>query len=124
MHASRMKKTGTLERRSQVWNLDPIKKRMFHNAKKRAVAKGLEFLLQAKDVEIPEVCPVLGVKLEAGKGKFCDASPSLDRINPSLGYVPGNVRVICWRANRIKNNATAEELGKILRYMQNEQAVE
>lgn len=26
-------------------------------------------------------------------------SPSLDRIVPELGYVPGNVRVVCWAVN-------------------------
>lgn len=35
---------------------------------------------------------------------------SLDRIVPSLGYVPGNVAVISHRANRIKSDATADEL--------------
>jgi hypothetical protein len=38
-----------------------------------------------------------------------DTSPSLDKINPELGYVPGNVAIISYRANRIKNNGTAEE---------------
>lgn len=43
--------------------------------------------------------------------------PSLDRINPDRGYVPGNVQVISFRANTLKNNATREELAKVLAYM-------
>jgi hypothetical protein len=46
-------------------------------------------------------------------------SPSLDRINNNLGYVPGNVIVVSDRANRIKNNATIEELEKIVNYYKN-----
>jgi hypothetical protein len=37
-------------------------------------------------------------------------SPSLDRIKPELGYVPGNIQVISARANVMKNDATPEEL--------------
>jgi hypothetical protein len=37
-------------------------------------------------------------------------SPSLDRIDNTKGYVPGNVWVISWRANDLKRNATLEEL--------------
>lgn len=39
-----------------------------------------------------------------------DASPSVDRINPHLGYVPGNVQVISYKANSMKRNCTMEEL--------------
>lgn len=92
---------------------------MFHNAKRRSEARGISFSLQASDVLIPSHCPVLGLKLDKGFLHFTDNSPSLDRIKPELGYVPGNVRVISWRANRIKNDATVEELQKILEYMNN-----
>lgn len=43
------------------------------------------------------------------------ASPSLDKIIPSLGYVPGNVRIISARANLLKNDATVDELRAILK---------
>lgn len=36
--------------------------------------------------------------------------PSLDKIIPKLGYVKGNVWVVSNKANRIKSNATIEEL--------------
>jgi hypothetical protein len=42
-----------------------------------------------------------------------DASPELDRIVPSLGYVKGNVLVVSRRANRIKTDATVEELQQV-----------
>lgn len=69
------------------------------------------------DIVIPDVCPVLGVKLEKGRESGTDNSPSLDRIVPALGYVPGNIRIISNRANRIKNDSTPEELALILAYV-------
>jgi len=48
-------------------------------------------------------------------------SPSLDRIDNSKGYVPGNIAVISMRANMIKNNATLAELKAIVAYMETSQ---
>ena len=39
------------------------------------------------------------------------------RINPSLGYIKGNVQILSNRANRLKNNATASELSLIADFM-------
>ncbi len=70
--------------------------------------------------EIPKVCPVLGIELyngpyKAGTGKHPkDHSPSIDRIIPKLGYVKSNVRIISFRANTLKGNATAAELRAVL----------
>ena len=47
------------------------------------------------------------------EGVLGDDSPSLDRIVSSLGYVKGNIRVISYKANRVKSNATLEELRKV-----------
>lgn len=49
---------------------------------------------------------MLGVKMVRG-GSY---APSIDKIIPALGYVPGNVMVISLRANTLKNNATLAEL--------------
>jgi len=49
-----------------------------------------------------------------------DSSPSLDRIDNTKGYVKGNVAVICYRANWLKNNANVKEIEAILRYMKGE----
>jgi hypothetical protein len=40
-------------------------------------------------------------------------SVTFDRIDPSKDYISGNVVIISWRANRIKNDGTAEEHQKI-----------
>lgn len=67
------------------------------------------------DVIVPARCPVLGVELKVATGAPCGQfnSPSLDRMDNTLGYVPGNVAVISNRANKLKSDATAEELRKV-----------
>lgn len=91
---------------------------LLHQTKYRAKKVGLPFNLTVEDIVIPERCPMLGLELEWASGKRTDSSPSLDRRTPALGYIKGNVQVISWRANRIKNDATPEELMKIAKYMQ------
>ena len=69
---------------------------------------------------IPLHCPVLGLPLYRNSGGAAQGpnSPSLDRIDPDLGYVRGNVKVISARANSIKSNATPEELLRVAAYYQ------
>lgn len=90
---------------------------LYYGARKRAKAKGLEFSLELEDIVVPELCPVLGIKLVAGEGTLVDSSPSLDRLVPELGYVPGNVAVISYKANRIKNNGSREDVMKVAAWM-------
>ncbi len=86
--------------------------KIWERVKKRANEDGTVFTLSVHDIPaIPETCPVLGIKLAANvKAGPLDSSPSLDRIIPALGYVPGNVRIISNRANRLRSDATAAEL--------------
>jgi hypothetical protein len=62
------------------------------------------------------ICPIFKIKLEQSNLHTGDQSPSLDRIIPKLGYVKGNVQIMSSKANRIKNNATFEELIIIGKY--------
>lgn len=61
---------------------------------------------------------MLGLALSLGAGKSHDNSPTLDRIVPDLGYVPGNVAVISFRANAIKRNATVAELKAVAAWLE------
>lgn len=82
---------------------------MVSTAKIRAAARGLEFNITKDDLALPTHCPILGIELSF-EGPSKENSPSLDRIDNSRGYVVGNVQVISWRANRLKSDATKEEL--------------
>jgi hypothetical protein len=86
---------------------------LLSHAKRRAKKHGLQFSITLKDIVIPELCPYLQLRLKLDEGPLSDNSPSLERIIPFLGYVPGNVEVISYRANRIKSNGTVEEHEKI-----------
>lgn len=91
---------------------------LLENAQRRAKRAGLPFELSVADVVIPDACPVLGIPLVVGNKRRHDNSPTIDRVVPEKGYVPGNVAVISWRANRIKNNGTAEEHRRIAAYIE------
>jgi hypothetical protein len=90
---------------------------LWYRAKARAKKKGIPFTISPADIVVPYYCPALGIRLARGTGIVQDRSPSLDRINPRLGYIPGNICVISHRANSIKRNATAKEISKILTYI-------
>lgn len=99
-------------------NLSPEKK-LVNWARQRARAANAPCTISHEDVIIPDVCPVLGMPLSRGDGKATAQSPTLDRIIPSLGYVPGNVEVISMQANCMKRDATPEELLRFCRYYSN-----
>lgn len=83
---------------------------LFQGARARAKRFGLPFTITVDDIKIPTVCPLLGIPIETGRGKIIPGSPSLDRVRPEDGYVPGNVWVISHRVNTIKSDASVEEL--------------
>ena len=107
---------------SKYLNMDPRLK-LLYAARSRAKQNGLDCTITVNDIVIPELCPALGIKLEARIGagrqnrKDIGGSPSLDRINNSKGYIPGNVAVISLRANMIKTDATAAELKAVAAYI-------
>ena len=92
---------------------DTLKKNLLRWAKSRALKNNIPFTLTFDDINVPHKCPALGIPLFSGKKVLGDNSPSLDRIVPDLGYVPGNVIVISHKANTIKSTATWCELQRI-----------
>lgn len=88
------------------------------NAKAQAALRGIPFDLTEEELDIPDICPVLGIPIGFNKSmKDRDYSISLDRLDNTLGYTASNVRVISYRANKLKSNATIDELEKVLNYM-------
>lgn len=86
---------------------------MIERARARAKKLSIPCTIKECDVVIPEYCPILGIALivgGTGTNTSLPGSASLDRINPELGYIPGNVQVISYKANRMKNDATLKEL--------------
>lgn len=99
-----------------------IKLALLNSAKRRAKIKGLDFNIGVSDIELPEKCPLLGIELTSNyreKTKYIDNSYSIDRIDSNKGYVKGNVWIISYRANAIKNNASLEELELLVKNLRN-----
>lgn len=58
------------------------------------------------------------MRLKRGKGRVkLPQSPTLDRIDPKKGYVPGNVAVISDKANAIKSNANYRQIGEVYKWL-------
>jgi hypothetical protein len=92
----------------------------FRSKKANATRLGIEFTINFGDIDFPTHCPILGIELDYfSENGWSENSPSFDRLNSFLGYVKGNVAIISMRANRLKNNGTAEEHEKIAKFMRN-----
>lgn len=106
---------------NRVKSLTPEWK-MHQRAKVRSKARGMEFNLEVSDITIPDICPILGIKLNMNSGKSgaYRNSPSLDRKDNSKGYIKGNVWVISQLANAMKHAASIEDLQKFADWINQE----
>lgn len=99
-------------RRARGTGENPITSIM-RNTRSHAKRRNVVFDIEHSDIVIPDVCPILGIPLFKAGGKPTPNSPSIDRIDPSKGYVKGNVWIVSWRANRIKKDGTVAEFRAI-----------
>lgn len=88
--------------------------------KTRAKKRGIAMTLTTEDIDLPEICPVLGIKLFRGRGTNNHNAPSVDRFDNNKGYTKDNIRIISLRANNLKNNATLDEMEAVVAYMRGE----
>jgi len=89
---------------------------LYTTAKQRAEGRNIPFSITLEDLVIPDICPVLGIEIRLEE-TYTDNVPTVDRIVPTLGYIPGNVAVISNKANRLKSDATSSELRRIADWM-------
>jgi hypothetical protein len=103
---------------------------IWKRAKDRASKNNLDFNI-TKDHVVSMlnigVCQATGLKLNLtfGKEKLNPLGPSLDRINPKIGYIVGNVRMVCWIFNRAKGDGSDNDvwlLAEALNAIKNTQA--
>ena len=91
------------------------KQQILTRIKQRALRNGIEFNLTVDDVTWSTHCPIFGYELsyyETDK----DRSVSIDKNDPTKGYIKDNVVVMSLRANRAKWNLTLEEIKKLHEY--------
>ena len=96
------------------WKSKSIESKMLNRAKSRSKNRGLEFNLTIDDIILPTHCPVFGVEFKYGDA---DWTYSIDRIDSRFGYVRGNIQIISNKANRLKNNATVEDIRLLYNWM-------
>lgn len=89
-----------------------IYNRLKESAKKRGIPFHIS-ISELSNISIPLNCPILGIPLAFNRGSQKDNSISFDRIDSSKGYTVDNLVVISVRANKLKSDATLEELQKI-----------
>lgn len=123
---------GGAEKTQSYLKANPVKtitRKLVGHARDRAINKNIPFdidldyvrAMVGENAELASHCPVFGVRLEwscqRGNGnKPLPNSPSMDRIDPERGYVKGNVKIISFRANQIKSNASPSELKLVAAY--------
>ena len=93
--------------------------RMWSRVKSRAKRDGIVFDLTPGDISnltIPVSCPVLGIPLRQERGRQTDNSISIDRIDSTQGYTPDNVVIVSWKVNRLKSNASLDEMRKMVTF--------
>ena len=105
-----------------------IRKRIvqnLHTIKHRAVGSNLPYSIDVSYFEpFPLLCPVLGIEIDwladakSNKGGPSDFSPSIDRLIPESGYIPGNVHLISMRANRLKSDGNLEDIRKVAAWLE------
>lgn len=117
-------KLRAIQDRKNAWQRDKEQRdivyALLRNSKKRARARGLEWNLTRSDISVPTLCPILGIPLRKNRGTLSKDSPSLDRVDNSKGYVPGNVQVISFWANTMKDNLTLEQIERLYLYVKGE----
>lgn len=102
--------------RSAPWkkNMDSWFKQKLFTLKYNAKRSNREFTITEDDLRnaYTDYCPIFGIKLryiEDGKSKF-KTNVSVDRIDSTKGYIPGNIWIISLKANICKSDLTIKEL--------------
>jgi hypothetical protein len=93
----------------------------YKSAKFRAKGKGIPFNLTIDYLLsiVTDSCPVFNTEFKFSGNKVArNESPSLDRIDPSKGYVEGNLVVISNKANNIKSAYKSTDIFKVAEWLQ------
>ena len=92
---------------------------IYNRLKSSANKRNIEFNLtlpELNNLSFPITCPILGIPLQYNRGEALDNSYSVDRIDSTKGYSINNIEVISLRANKLKSNATMQEIQLLAEY--------
>ena len=94
-------------------------KHLFNHLKASASKRNISFdltLTELNDLSFPITCPVLNIPLYYHRGAPQDDSYSIGRIDSSGGYNIDNIIVVSNRVNKLKSDATLDEMHLIVNY--------
>jgi hypothetical protein len=96
-----------------------LRKVTLRKAKSRSKKKNLEFNLTLADlISIKNnTCPILGCEILYKSGINHKLSASLDRIDPTKGYIISNVKIVSHEGNTLKNRNNFHSAVKMLEYI-------
>ena len=103
------------------WRLENVERAMLGQARNRARRRGQECTITEADVGsliASGVCAITGLPFVLdwdGPSVKNPWAPSLDRIDGACGYVPGNVRAVCWIVNHMRGDYPDDVLAKAAR---------
>jgi hypothetical protein len=87
---------------------------VLRETKHRARTLGIAFDLTVDDITIPTHCPVFGIPIAFDKAR--EYVPSIDRVDRTKGYTKDNIAIMSMRANRLKSDATLDELKRLVAF--------
>ena len=102
----------------------------YYRFSKNSSLKEIMSHLMDSDGKFPSHCSLTGERLVYKRVAFPDRnspldkfsprflfSPSIDRIDNSLGYEVGNIQIISWLANRFKSDCGLEKFKEIINHI-------
>lgn len=106
---------------SRRWKTANLARKLLHQCKASARYRGHECTLTVELLETllqSMVCSATGLPLSLewkGPSGSNPWAPSVDRLNNSLGYAPGNVRIVCWAFNNMRGDFPDEVVETLVR---------
>lgn len=97
----------------------PEIKTIYNRLKASAKSRNIPFNItipELNNISFPISCPIFNIPLKFNRGEAKDDSYSFDRIDSSKPYEIDNLIIVSWKANRLKNNATLQEMQQIAEF--------
>lgn len=97
-----------------------LKHHIIHNVKKYITDDSIDFNILPEDIDIPEYCPILNIRINTeytGQSGPKDNSPSIMLLDESKGYVKDNIMMVSYKANKIRKRFNPDDIRSVLDYI-------
>lgn len=105
------------QRHKELYTIDGRALLLRNRCKQRSRRDGIHFNL-SKQIIIDKLktgkCEITGIDFYFGELCLHPFAPSIDKINPKLGYIDDNIRVVCMIYNFCKNEFSDEQVNEFI----------